>query len=212
MILKNSNNNNLSLLIAKGNTMSKKLTITYDCGGESEGSTSYILDVLKKHDIKATFFLSGEWIESYPFLAKRIAEEKHEIGNHSYSHPDFTKLSENEIIKEINKAENIIKETIGINPKPIFRFPFGSYNNNVLQLVGSLGYIYSIQWSIDPKDWKLPPSNKIVDNIIKKVSNDDIILLHNHGESTAAASDIFIPLLKEKDFQFITIGDMIKNF
>ncbi|MHC1723302.1 MAG: polysaccharide deacetylase family protein [Aminipila sp.] len=201
-----------SALITKYNTTFHQVVITYDCGGESQGSTETILDILEKHNIKATFFLTGQWIEKYPLLAKRIAEENHEIGNHSYSHPDFTQLTEEEMIKEVSQTEEMIKKVTGIDPKPIIRLPYGAFNDKVLQVVGSIGYLYSIQWSIDPRDWELPPADNIANIILDNITNGDIILLHNHGVSTALASDIFIPRLKEQNYEFMTVGNMITEY
>lgn len=198
-------------IITKYHTTLPQVIITYDCGGDSEGATAAILDVLKKHEVNATFFLTGQWVERYPLLAKRIAQENHEIGNHSYSHPDFTQLTEDEIIKEVRQSELIIKEVTGIDSKPIIRLPYGSFNNEALKIVGSMGYLYSIQWSIDPKDWELPPAENIVNIILEHISNGAIILLHNHGISTATASDIFIPRLKEQNYRFMTVGNLIRG-
>ncbi len=115
-------------------------------------------------------------------------------------------LAEDEIINEISKTEYIIQNIIGVDPKPIIRFPYGSFNTTVLKVAGSMGYMYSILWSIDPRDWELPPSDTIVKRILNHISNGAIILLHNHGAGTAAAFDIFIPALKEQQYEFITVG------
>lgn len=209
MILQNINEIYLSSVIAKCNTNSKKVVITYDCGEESEGATSSILAVLERHNVKATFFLTGKWIEKYSSLANRIVEENHEIGNHSYSHPDFTKITEAEMVEEITKAEETIKKIIGVDPKPIIRLPYGSVNTKALRVVRALGYQNTIQWSIDPREWELPPSSIIVNSVLNNISNGDIILLHNHGVNTAVASDIFIPRLKKQEYEFLTVGGLI---
>ncbi|MFD3158063.1 polysaccharide deacetylase family protein [Haloimpatiens sp. FM7330] len=207
MLLKNSHKSNLSSsVILKYPTKSKKIALTYDCGGKGKGATLEILNVLKKHNIKATFFITGQWAECYPWLVKKIVDENHEIGNHSYSHRDFTKLTRDEIIKEVTITERLIKNITNISPKPLIRCPYGSFNNEVLKILGLMGYKYTIQWTIDPRDWELPPSDVIVDRILSSIVNGSIILMHNHSQATASACNTFIPKLKKHDFKFITIS------
>lgn len=197
-----------SLLIINGNTTKKQIAFTYDSGFE-DTETSVILDILKKHKIKCTFFLTGFWVEKFPNLAKRIASEGHEIGNHSYKHPDMVKISHDQIIKSITDGENVIKKVIGINPRPLFREPYGSWNKNVLKAVGEAGYRYSIYWSLDTIDWQLPPTQVIVNRILKKAKNGDIVLMHVAGSNTAAATDIAIENLKARGFEFVTVSELL---
>src|SRR3954468_19968970 len=100
---------------------------------------SQFLDVLKKHNVKATFFLTGKWVEKFPDYAKKIANAGHEIGNHSYSHPDAVNISSSKLIQEIKQAEQIIKTASGTSPQPYFRFPYESYNQSALNAVGEAG-------------------------------------------------------------------------
>lgn len=200
-----------SAVVSRYSENSKFITVTYDCGKDGESPTYDILAVLNKHQVKATFFVTGKWVEKYPLLAKTIIAEGHEIGNHSYSHPDFTKLTPAEISDEVCRAENIIKSTVGVDPKPLIRQPFGHFSAKVLEVIGLLGYKYSIHWTVDPRDWELPPANVIVSRILDNISNGAIILLHNHSQATASASDIFIPELKKRGLGFTTISKALGN-
>ncbi|MEH7073304.1 polysaccharide deacetylase family protein [Neobacillus drentensis] len=165
---------------------------------------------MKKHNVKATFFLTGKWVEKYPNLAKRIAEEGHEIGNHSYSHPDAVKITTNAFKQDIIKAEEAIKAVTGKSPQPFFRFPFGAYNSTTLKTVGSAGYPYSIQWSLDTIDWKQPATDVIISRIKNGASNGDIILMHIGGINTPEAVDKVIPWLKDQGYQLVPLSILLK--
>lgn len=191
---------------------SKMISLTYDCGKDGESPTYDILAVLNKHQVKATFFVTGKWVEDSPYLAKSIVAEGHELGNHSYSHPDFTKLTPAEISDEVSRAENIIKSTAGIDPKPLIRHPFGLFNPQVLEVVGLLGYKYSIHWTVDPRDWEQPPAGIIANRVLANVGNGALILLHNHSQATALASDILLPELKKRGFTFVSVGKALGTY
>lgn len=197
-----------SVLISNGSLQQKKISLTFDAGSDAIGIG--ILDVLKKHNVKATFFLTGKWVEKYPSLAKRIAEEGHDIGNHSYSHPDAVKTTANAFKQDIIKAEKAIKEATGKSPQPYFRFPFGSYNSAALRTAGAAGYPYSIQWSLDTIDWQQPATEIIISRIKTGASNGDIILMHIGGKNTPEAVDKVIPWLKDQGYQLVPLSILLK--
>lgn len=197
-----------SVIISNGSLQQKKIALTFDAGSDAVGIG--ILDVLEKHNIKATFFLTGKWVVKYPSLAKRIAEEGHDIGNHSYSHPDAVKTTAAAFKQDIIKAEEAIKKAIGKTPQPYFRFPFGSYNSAALKTAGEAGYPYSIQWSLDTIDWKQPSAKVIISRIKTGASNGDIILMHIGGINTPDAVDQVIPWLKSQGYQLVPLSDLIK--
>jgi peptidoglycan/xylan/chitin deacetylase (PgdA/CDA1 family) len=202
--------NSCANLIYSGNSSIKQIALTCDCDGLNYDHTHEILDVLKKHQIKATFFLSGLWVKKYPETARRIASEGHEIGNHSYEHPDLRQRSYTEIKRSIKRAEETIKEITGINPRPLFRAPYGYQDNKVLKAVNDVGYNYSFLWSIDTCDYMQPPSKDIVQTIFENVRRGHIILMHGHGKNTAVAIDFAIETLKTFDFKFITVSELLK--
>ena len=197
-----------SVIISEGSPQQKQISFTFDAGSDAAGIR--ILDVLKKHKVKATFFLTGKWVEKYPSLAKKIVEEGHEIGNHSYSHPDAVKTTANALKQDIIKAEEAIKEATGKSPQPYFRFPFGSYNSTALKTVGTAGYPFSIQWSLDTIDWKQPATEVIISRIKTGASNGDIILMHIGGINTPEAIDQVIPWLKDQGYQLVPLSVLLK--
>ncbi|WML56536.1 polysaccharide deacetylase family protein [Neobacillus sp. PS2-9] len=197
-----------SVIISNGKTNQKEIALTFDAGSDAAGIS--ILDVLKKHNVKATFFLTGKWVEKYPSFAKRITNEGHEIGNHSYSHPDAVKTTANAFKQDILKAEQIIKNTTGKSPRPFFRFPYGSYNTDALKIVGEAGYSYSVQWSLDTIDWQQPSTDVIIERIKGGASNGDILLMHIGGINTPAAVDQVIPWLKTNGYQLVPLSEILK--
>ncbi|WP_051541985.1 polysaccharide deacetylase family protein [Clostridium lundense] len=210
MNLSKSVSNPPSTLILNGSRSHNQISFTYDSGFE-DNETLKILNVLRFHKVKATFFLTGIWVEKFPDIAKLIYSEGHEIGNHSYDHPDMIKLPNDEIIENILKGEDVIKKITGINPRPLFREPFGSFNKKVFEAVGEAGYKYSIYWSIDTIDWKLPPTRVIVNRILKKAKNGDIVLMHLAGNNTAESTDIALKNLKTFGFKLVTVGELLKQ-
>ncbi|MGG1674927.1 polysaccharide deacetylase family protein [Neobacillus sp. NRS-1170] len=196
-----------SVLISNGSLQKKEIALTFDAGSDAAGIA--ILDVLKKYNLKATFFLTGKWVEKYPYLAKRIADEGHEIGNHSYSHPDALKTTASAFKQDIIKADQAIKKATGKSPQPYFRFPFGSYNPAALKTVGQAGYPYSIQWSLDTIDWQQPSTETLVSRIKAGASNGDIILMHIGGINTPGAVDTVIPWLQAQGYKLVTLTELL---
>jgi len=196
-----------SVLIAHGNTDKKQIAFTYDCGLE-DSETAAILDVLHKHHIKCTFFITGLWARKFSELTLRMAAEGHEIGNHSFAHPDMTKISYVAMLKTIKEGEEAILSVSGIKTE-LFRHPFGHWNDEVLKAVGEAGYKHSIYWSIDTLDWQLPSMQTIVNRILKDAANGDIALLHVAGNNTAAATDKAVENLKARGFKFVTISEIL---
>lgn len=199
-----------SVLISKGNTNKRYIALTYDAG-DGASATPYLLDILNKYDVKATFFLTGKWIEKYPDIGRQIVNLGQEIGNHTFSHPDLTNITRNEIIAEVVKAENTIKKFTNTDCKLIFRPPFGAWNREVLEAIGEAGYQYSIYWSLDTIDWKQPSVDDIVNRVMENVKNDDIILMHLEYFNTAKATEIIIPKLKALGYEFVHVTEMLKN-
>ncbi|MEH7110036.1 polysaccharide deacetylase family protein [Bacillus sp. JJ1764] len=196
-----------SKLIYNGNSKQKEIALTFDAGSDAAGIS--ILDILGKYNIKATFFLTGKWVEKFPEYAKKIVADGHEIGNHTYSHPDAVKTTSEAFKADIIKAEQIIKNITGKTPRPYFRFPYGSFNDAALKTVGEAGYPYSIQWSIDTIDWRQPSVEEIVSRIEEGASNGDIILMHIGGIHTPEAVNKIIPILQEKGYKIVTLTEVL---
>ncbi|NWQ41656.1 polysaccharide deacetylase family protein [Bacillus sp. EB106-08-02-XG196] len=196
-----------SVIISNGSLQQKEIALTFDAGSDAIGIA--ILDVLKKHNVKATFFLTGSWADKFPSYAKRMAAEGHDIGNHTYSHPDAANTNSNIFVQDIIKAEEAIKRATGVTPRPFFRFPFGSYNAAALKAVGGAGYPYSIQWTIDTIDWQQPSVEVIISRIQAGASNGDIILMHIGGINTPEAVDKVIPILKSMGYDLVTLTELL---
>jgi polysaccharide deacetylase family sporulation protein PdaB len=199
-----------SQVISKVNTTEKVIALTFDDGSDGE-HIQEILDILIVNEVKATFFLTGSAAKVHPKLLKSILDNGNSIGNHSYSHPYFTKLTAKQMKKELTKSESVIKKITGQYTKPFFRPPYGDYNSSVLRAVGSAGYSYTITWTIDTLDWKGRTAAAITKKVLEKASPGSIVLMHAGGGAvnTPAALPGIIKSLKEQGYQFVTIPELI---
>ncbi len=185
----------------------KKIALTIDAAWSTD-KTEFILAELKKQEIKATFFLCGVWVDTYPEYVKRIAEEGHEIGNHSLTHPHMNTLSREEVQQEITALDDTIEELTG-KRCTLFRAPFGEYNNTVVTAVREIGYEI-VQWSRDTVDWKENRSTQqILDGVLNKLTTGDIILCHNNGFRIEEYLPVLIDTAQEKGFTFVTVGELL---
>lgn len=192
-------------------TPDKKISISFDATWGAE-RTPKILEILKEYDIKTTYFVTGIWIEEYPELVKKIAEEGHEIGNHTDSHPHLNQLSAEQIQDELKQVEDTVYELTGKRTK-LFRPPFGEYNNNVIKTVNNMGY-KAIQWSIDSLDWKNLSKDAIYKRVTANPHNGAIILFHNDGLNTPDALPSIIEFYTENGYEIVPISKLIykKNY
>lgn len=189
-------------------TDKKQIALSFDAAWGNE-DTKDILDILAKHDVKVTFFMTGGWVENYPEDVKAIYAAGHDLGNHSENHKDMPTLSNEQQKEELMKVHNKVKELTGYEMF-LFRPPYGSYNNNLILNAKDCGY-YTIQWDVDSLDWK----NYGVESIIKTVTqhkhlgNGSIILCHNGAKYTAQALDEMITILKDAGYEFVPISELI---
>lgn len=187
----------------------KVLSITFDMNW-GEDYTSDILKVLDKHEIKATFFVMGKWA-IYPKenmeVLKNIYLKGHEIGNHSYLHPMFSKISKDRMEKEINDTNKVIKEVIGEDIR-LFRFPSGDFNSLGVEVVENMG-MYPIQWNVDSIDWKNIGEDYEFKRVKDNIKPGSIILYHNTGRHTAKNLDKLLMYLKSEGYSIKTTGEMI---
>ena len=202
---------NNDIFIKNGSRNEKLVALTFDDGPHPK-ETHEILDVLDKYKIKGTFFVVGKHANWYSEPLIRADKEGHEIGNHTFTHPDISSLSVEDIKKEIKDCEDTLIKLTGKKPV-LFRPPYGSYNQDKLgQIAKDCGYKIILWTTIDARDWKNPPSSQISNIIISKVQNGDIILLHDYGtENTVKALDIIIPTLQKKGYKFVTVSEMISK-
>ncbi|KNF07586.1 polysaccharide deacetylase [Gottschalkia purinilytica] len=202
---------NSTNLVKHGPRDRKMVTLTFD-DGPNPVYTPQILDVLKKHNVKANFFVLGKHAEKYPDIILRMKKEGHEIGNHSYSHINVEKSSIEEIKAEIIKTQEIVKNITGENPK-LLRPPYGLYNGKIINMSKEMD-LKIVLWTYyqDPKDWSSPGVDHIVEIVTTKIKNGDIILLHDHNEKeshTVEALKTIIPKLTEMGYEFVTISELL---
>lgn len=185
-----------------------EIALTFDAAWGNE-DTKQIMEILKKHDVKVTFFMTGGWVEKYPDDVKMILAEGHDLGNHSQNHKNMSQLSDSEKESELMTVHNKVKELTGYDMF-LFRPPYGDYDSAVVKTAKKCGY-YAIQWDVDSLDWK----DYGVDSIIKTVTqhkhlgNGSIILCHNGAKFTAEALDTMITTLKDAGYQFVPLSELI---
>lgn len=195
--------------VSIGKTNSKKIALTLDAGSGSI-QTEAILSILREKGVRVTFFLTGKWAEQNPALVRKIVEEGHTLGNHTYDHKDLTTLTDDEIRWEFEKTENIVQ---GIVPtaemKPYFRPPYGARNQHVWDFTASLGY-QSIYWTVDAWDWKTDATADIVKNrIYSNEKNGAIILMHVGDDLTPAVLPEVLSKLKADGYEVGTLESVL---
>ncbi len=189
-------------------TDEKKIALSFDAAWGNE-DTAKILEILKKHDVHVTFFMTGGWVENYPDDVKAILAAGHDLGNHSENHKNMSQISDEEKKEELMKVHTRVQELTGYDMF-LFRPPYGDYDNAVVNVAKDCGY-YTIQWDVDSLDWK----DYGVDSIIKTVTqhkhlgNGSIILCHNGAKFTAQALDTLIATLKNEGYTFVPISELI---
>ena len=196
--------------IKSSDSSDKVIALTIDDG--SDGSNyAEILRILDKHNVKATFFLTGSGAQNHPQVIRDTVNKGHDIGNHSYNHPDFTKISTTEMKAQLDRTEKIIKDLSGKSTKSYFRAPFGATNSTVSNTVGSAGYAYTFHWSIATLDWTGNSATTIYNRVMNNIHAGAIILAHTgRGASgTPAAMDRYIPAIKSKGYRFVTISELV---
>lgn len=199
-------NTNREIPIYCVDTNEKKVAITFDVSLGDE-YIEKILNILDKYNVKATFFVVGDWVDRNPDKLKEIYEKGHEIGNHSNRHPDMTKISNERIIEDININDAKIRNIVGVGTE-LFRCPEGAYNDRVINVVKKSGY-YCIQWDVDSIDWKEQGADIEYNRVIKKVKPGSIILFHNTAKYTPENLPKIIKKLKEEGYSFVKVGDLI---
>lgn len=184
----------------------KQVAISFDAAWGDE-FTAGILDILDTYDVKATFFLVDFWSQKYPDDVKMIAERGHDIGNHSTTHPDMANLSAEQIAQELNTSADTIESLTGKRPV-LFRPPYGSYSDTLIETAESLGY-QTIQWSVDSLDWKDISTEQIVERINRNVQNGSIILFHNNAQHVLEYLPQILENLKNSGYEVVKINDLI---
>ncbi|MST74325.1 polysaccharide deacetylase family protein [Roseburia sp. MUC/MUC-530-WT-4D] len=181
----------------------KKVALTFD-DGPNPIYTPELLDGLEKRNVKATFFLLGEAVEDYPDIAKRIYEDGHLIGNHTYDHVNLGNLCENAACEQVRKTNEIIERVTGYYPEYV-RPPFGEWKENIDNDVTMI----KVLWNVDPLDWATGNADAVVERVVGKCEDNDIILMHDASESSVKAALRIIDILTKKGYEFVTVDQLI---
>lgn len=183
--------------------MKPKIALTFD-DGPHPVYTPRLLDGLKEREVKATFFVVGKNIVGNEEVVKRMDEEGHLIGNHTFNHVQINLLNEKEAKKELKKTSDMIREITGAETEFI-RPPFGEMKKNM-----DLGEpMIPVLWTIDPLDWRNQNVDKVVKQVVTKVKENDIILLHDYYDSSVEAALKIVDILQKEGFEFVTVEELI---
>lgn len=181
----------------------KVIALTFDDGPSKY--TNEIIDILKKNNAVATFFVVGNRLSFYEDTLKNMLNTGNEIGNHSYSHKWLNRLSKDEFVLEINNTQNEVKRITGYTPK-IFRPTYGGYSDK-LKSYTDLTFVL---WDVDSNDWKVKNADKIYDNITKNTFDGSIVLMHDNHRYAAESLDKVIKKLKEEGYSFVTVSELLE--
>ena len=196
-----------------GNGDDKVIYLTFDCGYEN-GNTPAILDALKKHQVKATFFVVGTYIESEPELIQRMTDEGHTVGNHTWHHPDMSKIASLDTFrKELEDVETAYKNVTGKNMTKYYRPPQGKYSEANLQMAKELGY-KSFFWSLAYVDWyqdNQPSKEEAFSKLLGRIHPGAIVLLHSTSSTNAEILDELLTRWEEMGYHVQPLENIIST-
>lgn len=184
----------------------KVLAISFDAAWGNE-DTQTLIDIMAKYNIRATFFVVGEWVDKYPESVQALHEAGHEIMSHSDDHAHFNGLSTDEIIANLTACNEKIEAVTGECPT-LFRCPYGEYDDHVISAVRSMG-MEPIQWDVDSLDWKELPASEITERVTSRVQPGSIVLFHNAALHTPEALPSIIETLLQEGYTFVPISELI---
>ncbi len=187
-------------------TEEKQVAISFDAAWGAD-KTEEIIEILEEYNVTATFFLVGFWVDKYPDMVKKIDEAGLEIGTHSNTHPDMVKLDEETIRQELTTSIDKIKNITG-KEVSVFRAPYGSYNNTLLNVCSSLG-LKTVQWDVDSLDWKGLSASEVTDRVMKNAKNGSIILMHNNADNVCDSLRLTLDWLTMKGYKVTSVGELI---
>lgn len=175
--------------------------------GWGNEDTQQLIDILAKYNVKATFFVVGDWVDKYPESVKALSDAGHEVMNHSNTHPHMPQLSKEKMREELTECNNKIESVTGIKPI-LFRAPYGDYNNDVIQSIRECG-CYTIQWDVDSLDWKDLSAGEITKRVTEKVRPGSIVLFHNAAKHTPEALPTILEKLQSDGYSIVPISQLI---
>ena len=183
-----------------------KVAVTFD-DGPNEDFTPQILDILDKYQIKATFFVVGRNVDQVPQVAQEINARGHDIGNHSYSHPTFLEMTDDEILWEINATQDIIENHTGYRPK-LYRMPFGDGGRHVYELIDNMT---STMWNTDTNDWYFETPEEIYEYTLPQFDRDMLMLMHDTSQKSVDAFEQILQALVDQNYKFVSPNELEFN-
>jgi peptidoglycan-N-acetylglucosamine deacetylase len=193
---------------------SKQIALSYD-DGPNEPHTLRLMEVLAKHDVRATFFVIGRYVARRPDIARDLLKAGHVLGNHTFAHPHLIVSSPVETRIQLEECQRAVVEVAGEAPR-LFRPPFGGRRPDTLRIARSLG-LETVMWDVTSWDWEMPPAVKIVETCTRQMRGGDVILMHDGDHvapggdrsQTVLATDLLIERWKAKGYEFVTVPEMM---
>ena len=194
---------------------SRQLALTYD-DGPNDPHTLRLLEVLARHDVKATFFLIGRFVAERPEIAREVARAGHAIGNHTFNHPNLIFCSATRVHSELEQCRKILTDTVGEH-STLWRPPFGARLPHVLGVSRTLG-LEPVMWTVSSNDWKIRSAEAIEQRMAQRIRGGDVILMHDGSHvrmgadraRTVEATDRLIRRCKDQGYEFVTVTAMMK--
>lgn len=183
------------------------VALTFD-DGPSGSLTPQVLDILKRHDARATFFVLGQNAARHQSILARAAAEGHEIGNHSYSHIKMTGAGKERVCREMERTNAVIEAATGRAPR-VMRPPYGATNSNLVSMLSNNYGLTSVLWDVDTRDWQRPGVNVVVRRAVGEARPGSIILLHDIHPPTLAAVEDIVTGLQARGFRLVTVSQLI---
>lgn len=199
-------NTSRKLPIYSVQTDQKKIAITFDAAWTNQ-DTDALIQILKKHNAKATFFIVGDWADKFPESVKAFYDAGHTIANHSDTHKAFSKCSREEIREEIENCNKKLEAITG-EKVTLLRVPSGDYTNESIEIATDMD-MYTIQWNVDSLDYTGLTVDEIVQRVLSPIENGSIVLFHNGVENTAEALDKILTELSGQGYSFVSVEDLI---
>jgi peptidoglycan/xylan/chitin deacetylase (PgdA/CDA1 family) len=199
-------------------TTRKIVALTFDAGANADGLAP-ILATLARENVKATFFLTGDFVAGHGQASRQIVAAGHRVANHSTNHPHFTDLSDARIRAELADAERIIRDATGASSRPLFRFPFGDRNARTIAAVNGAGYV-AVRWTVDSLGWQgtqggARDATFVVNRVVAAATPGQIVLMHvgshptDHSTLDASALPRIIDALRQRGYAFVTLDVLL---
>lgn len=188
-------------------TSAPRLALTFDDGPHPQ-NTPWLLDILAQYRAKATFYVIGQNARRYPEILRRIVAEGHEIGNHSYTHPVLSRLGDGNVLREIDRTQQVIWDIVGAVPVTM-RPPYGAFSQRQMRMLFDQRNISSVVWSVDPQDWRRPGVSVVADRMVRGARPGAVILAHDIHGPTVRAVPAALEGILARGLQPVTISDLL---